>query len=313
MEKKKVLNEGIWMLALFMVLLLVTIYVPGLSLVSSLFLVLPFLVFSAKYPVKPSVIFGLISLLAASVVGGLGAVPLALAFGSTGIVMGSMVYKKLDKLSIFMAGSLTFLLNIILLYVSTILLTGVNMATKMNEAFKRSFQESVDLMKELGQPLPEEAVEQIQEGISFFSTLTPSLFVLVAFAAVLLFILVNFPILKKLKIDVPHFQPFRMWRMPTSLLWYYLILLLLSFVAIPEAGSAWYSTYVNLMFMLQFCLIIQGLSFFYFFAYIKKWSKAAPIVLTIFSILFLPLLYLVRLLGIIDLGFDLRQRLQQKP
>ncbi|MGM7637476.1 YybS family protein [Bacillus sp. Hm123] len=313
MEKKKVLNEGIWMLALFVVLLLVSIYVPVVSTLSSLFLVLPFLVFSAKYSLKSSVMFGLISLLVASVVGGLGAVPLAFMFGSTGIVMGSMVYKKLDKLSIFIAGSLTFLLNIILLYVSTILLTGVNVVTEMNESFKRSFQESIGLMEELGQPLPEEAVKQFQEGFAFFNTLTPSLFVLFALTAVFLFTLVNFPILKKLKIDVPHFQPFRMWRMPKSILWYYLILLLLSFVAILEVGSLWYSAYVNLMFMLQFCLIIQGLSFFYFFADVKKWPKIVPIILTILSIVFLPLLYLVRLLGIIDLGFDLRQRLQQKP
>nr|WP_238942014.1 YybS family protein [Bacillus sp. REN10] len=300
------------MLALFVILLLVSIYVPGLSIISSLFLVLPFLVFSAKYSMKSSVIFGFISLLAASVAGGLGAVPLAFLFGSTGIVMGSMLRKKLDKLSIFMAGSLVFLLNIVLLYVSMIIVTGVNMATEMNEAFKRSFQESMDLMKEMGQPLPEEAAKQVQEGFAFFYALTPSLFVLFAITAVFLFMVVNFPILKKFKVDVPRFQPFRMWKMPKSILWYYLILLLLSFVAVPEVGSLWYSAYVNLMFMLQFCLIIQGISFIYFLAHVKKWSKIVPIILTIFSILFLPLLYLVRLLGIIDLGFDLRQRLQQK-
>ncbi|WP_100332675.1 YybS family protein [Bacillus xiapuensis] len=312
MDKKTIVKEGVLLLGIFVLLLVATLYLPVLSVITSLFLILPFFVFSAKYSIQASLIFGAASVLAAALAGGAGAVPLAFSFGITGLVIGTMIQKKQDKFSIFMAGGLIFLLNMVILYVMVIKLAGVNIAKEMDQAFRNSFQESVKMMDSVGQPLSDDSIKQMQEGFDFLYALMPSFFVLLAFGAVFLFITVHFPILKKLKINVPHFQPFREWKMPKSILWYYLALLLASFAAAPEKGTLWYSAHVNLMFMLQFCLVIHGLSFLFFFAYRKNWPKVLPILFTVFSFLFLPLLYLVRLLGIIDLGFNLRQHLQQK-
>ncbi|KAB7707611.1 DUF2232 domain-containing protein [Bacillus aerolatus] len=311
MENKKIITEGVKMAGVFVILFILSLYIPLLGIVTSLFLLLPFLVYSAKQPVRAAVSFAAICVMISLLIGGLAAVPFVLPFILTGTVIGIMIQKKQDKFSLFMAGSFIFLLSMVVLYVTAMGLAE-DEAASIGESFKQSYQDSAELMESLGQPLPEEVIQQAQELFDYLMALMPSLLVLFSLASTLIMMAVNFPIAKKMAVDVPRFKPFREWHVPKSILWYYVILLLASLIIEPEKGSMWYFSYINIMFMLQFCLLLQGLSFLYFAAHLKKWPKIIPILLTVFSILILPLLYLVRLLGIIDLGFDLRQRLRRK-
>ncbi|MDQ0215396.1 uncharacterized protein YybS (DUF2232 family) [Oikeobacillus pervagus] len=300
------------MVAIFTVLLLVSIYIPVLWIISMLFLILPFFIYSAKYPQKYSTLMVLASSVISMIIGGVFSIGLALAYGTTGLVMGYFVQMKKGKFAIYMAGSLTFLVNTILQYVIAIAFFQINFIEDFTKMFKESYTQSINLMKQLGQPVPDNMMEQFNEMLNLIQILMPSLLVLASFLIVLLMMIVNFPIAKRLGIQVPNWAPFREWQVPKSVLWYYLILLLGNLIVAPEPGSTWYIASVNLMFMLQLCFYIQGLAFIYFYGHYKNWTKAIPIIITIVSILFLPILYFIRLLGIIDLGFHLRQRLQQK-
>lgn len=311
MENKNKIIEGVKMGGLFVILLALTLYVPVLGMIVSLLLPLPFLVYGAKQPVQIAIGFALIGILLSILIGGLPAVLLAFLFIVLGTVMGVMIQKKRDKLSIFMTGTLIFLLSMVASY--ALAMTFAEEAIRgMSDSFQQSYQESIDMMESMGQPVPEEAISQGHAMLDYLSALLPSFLVLFSLVYVLFIMLINFPLAKRMSIDTPRFRPFREWQLPKSILWYYVLFLVLSLIAPPEQGSMWYFAYVNIMFMLQFCLLLQGLSFLYFFFYAKKWSIVFPILLTIFSFLILPLLYLVRLLGIIDLGFDLKRRLQQK-
>ncbi|KKB39501.1 YybS family protein [Bacillus thermotolerans] len=311
MENKNKIIEGVKMGGLFVILLALTLYVPVLGMIVSLLLPLPFLVYGAKQPVQIAIGFALIGILLSILIGGLPAVLLAFLFIVLGTVMGVMIQKKRDKLSIFMTGTLIFLLSMVASY--ALAMTFAEEAIRgMSDSFQQSYQESIDMMESMGQPVPEEAISQGHAMLDYLSALLPSFLVLFSLVYVLFIMLINFPLAKRMSIDIPRFRPFREWQLPKSILWYYVLFLVLSLMAPPEQGSMWYFAYVNIMFMLQFCLLLQGLSFLYFFFYMKKWSIVFPILLTIFSFLILPLLYLVRLLGIIDLGFDLKRRLQQK-
>lgn len=99
--------------------------------------------------------------------------------------------------------------------------------------------------------------------------------------------------------------------MPKSLLWYYLIIMVASLFIDPSDGIA-YTIAINLMFCLQFFVMLQGYSFLFFISDLKKWNKAIPVIIVIFSIL-LPFASIVapfvRILGIIDLGFSLRKKI----
>lgn len=308
-RKTNVITEGAMMLAIFTVLLMISVYVPIVSIAGALFLLLPFLVYSSKYPAGPSI--GLLAgaLLISFIAGGLVAVPLALMYGTTGLVMGAFIRKQSDSWIVYMAGSLVFLVNIVLDYIIGVTLLDISFLDVFAEAFKQSMADTSEM---LGQEAPYTESE-VNAVIQYIGALLPAIFVLTAFVAMLLITAVNYPVIKRLGVKVKPFTPVRNVRLPRAILWYYLIFMVGALIVQPEAGTAWYDMYVNVMFILQACLYIQGITFIFFLAHSKKWPKAIPVIITVLSIPIFPLLYLIRLLGIIDLGFDLRQRMQKKP
>ncbi|MET1030797.1 YybS family protein [Domibacillus tundrae] len=309
MGKTKVITEGAMMLAIFTVLLLISVYVPIVSIVGALFLLFPFLIYSAKYPAGPSFMLLAGAIAVAFIAGGIVSVPVAVMYGTTGLAMGMLIRKQSDGWMVYMAGSLVFLVNIIIQYVGTVLLLDISFVDQFSSAFKQSMIETSDI---LGQEMPY-TEDQINTVIQYIGALLPAIFVMIAFIVVLLLMTVNYPIVKRLGISIKPLNPFRTVQLPRAILWYYLFFMVGAILVKPESGTTWYDIYVNVMFILQACLYIQGLSLVFFFAHSKKWPKAIPVILAVLSIPLIPLLYLIRLLGIIDLGFDLRQRMQKKP
>lgn len=307
--KTKVITEGAMMLAIFTVLLLISVYVPIISIVGALFLLLPFLIYSGKYPAGPSFMLLAGAIAVAFIAGGILSVPVAVMYGTTGLVMGMLIRKRSDGWMVYMAGSLVFLVNIVIQYVGAMVLLDISFVEQFGNAFKQSMIETSNM---LGQEVPY-SENEIDAVIEYIGALLPAIFVVSAFIAVLIMITVNYPVLKRLGVKMKPLNPFRTVQLPRAILWYYLFFMVGALLVKPESGTTWYDIYVNVMFILQACLYIQGLSFVFFFAHSKKWPKAIPVILAVLSIPLIPLLYLIRLLGIIDLGFDLRRRMQKKP
>ncbi|KKK36854.1 membrane protein [Mesobacillus campisalis] len=306
------LTEGAILLAIFAVLLLISLYVPGLGLVATLFMPLPFMMFAAKNDGKSAAVFTVAAVLISLIFGTLLAIPLALAHGSTGAVMGYMISKGKGRLAIFVAGSLVFLVNTVLQYAAAVALFKINFIDEMLAAFRESISMSAGMMERMGQTVDDGVMEQLEGTVELMETLMPSMFVLASFLIVFLVQLVSIPILKRFGIDVSRWKPFRELRLPKSVLWYYLFSLISSMLISPDTGGYWVWAVTNLLFVLQFLILLQGFSLIAYFYHVKGYSKAIFVVTVILALLIPILLYIVRILGIIDLGFDLRKRLEEK-
>jgi uncharacterized protein YybS (DUF2232 family) len=308
-KNARTLTEGALLLAIFTVLLLLSAYVPVIGLVV-VFLPLPFIMYSQKHGLKPSLtmlagaIF--ISLLAGSFIVTL---PLTLSAAPIGIVIGLMIRHEKPKMTLYLISSLVLLINIVAVYVVSILFLNINIVSDSLGLYRDAMNEAVRTAEEWGQPLPDKSIENFNTLFELIDVLIPTLFVSTAFILTFLVLAVNFPILKKFGIKTPKFPPFRNWKLPQSIVWYYLITLILMITVKPEMGTYLHRALFNLLYVLQTLLIIQGFSFVHFFGHIKQWPKGLLIFITV---LLLPLISIVRILGIIDLGFDLRQRLQRK-
>ncbi|WLR55155.1 DUF2232 domain-containing protein [Mesobacillus subterraneus] len=161
--------------------------------------------------------------------------------------------------------------------------------------------------------LPDEKlIKQFEAMIDMMEVLMPSMFVMASFLIVFLLQLVSFPFLKRFGIQVPTWGPFRDLNLPKSILWYYLIAMIAALIMQPEKGTYWFWAISNLTFILQMLMVLQGLSFVFYVTHIKRYPKAVPIIIIIVTFLLPFVLYIVRILGIIDLGFDLRKRLGEK-
>ncbi|TDL32044.1 DUF2232 domain-containing protein [Jeotgalibacillus sp. S-D1] len=300
------LTEGAVLVALFAVLLLISIYVPVLSLILNIFLVLPFIIYCSKYPFRASLLMVAASIGVSAILGSVLAVPVAIAYSTTGLVMGWLIKEKKSKFIIFISSTLIFLFHVITQYIASIIFFEINIIEEIFTEMERAFTEFFTAAEASGLNVSE--YESVwTANMNTMELLIPTLLVLSVSFLVWIMILVNFPIAKRFSVDVPKFNSFDKLSLPKSVIWYYLIVLIISLVSTPEPGSTFALMVANLQVALELLMILQGLSFIHFFGKLKGWGKARIAIFTIFGIVLSPF---TRILGIIDLGFDLRKRLQ---
>ncbi|WP_227395034.1 YybS family protein [Jeotgalibacillus aurantiacus] len=302
------LTEGAILTAFFAVLLLITVYVPVISIITAFFLILPFLIYSAKYSINASLIMVGAAIGVSAIIGGIFSIPAAVAYGTTGIAMGWMVQQKKSKLTILLISSLVFLVNVVVQYAISIVVFEINVIEEFFTIMTESFNQSVTMFNNAG--VDTEQVQEVwSQNMMMIELLLPTLLVFSVAVLMWITIAVNFPIAKRLKVDVPVFTPFRELTLPKSVIWYYLIVLLTALIGAPEEGTMFAYAIINLQIALELLMILQGLSFIQFYGHHKNWSKGLMVLVTILGILINPL---TRILGIIDLGFDLRKRMSGK-
>ncbi|HLO12665.1 MAG TPA: YybS family protein [Pseudoneobacillus sp.] len=306
------LTQGAVLLAVFAVLLLISLYVPFLGLVSIWFLPLPFIYIAWKNDLKGIVVFFVASIFLSFIVGTLFAIPMTFLFGATGIALGYLVQKNKSRTAILMISSLVFLMITLILYGAAVTLFKFNFIAEATSMLKQAYDASFEILNATGQASEANKLkERLDEMLKLIGTLLPSLFVVGSFINVFLLQLFNFSILKRFGMNLSHWKPFRELSLPKSILWYYLITAILTLLLKPDEGSYLYTALWNLAYVLQILLVIQGLSLVYFISELKGWAKAIPIIATVFALLLPIILYIIRILGIIDLGFDLRKRLKK--
>lgn len=291
------------MTALFAVLLAISVYVPVLSLVSTLFLALPIAWYSAKYPAKASALVAVVGVVLSFLIGGLLSLPLALIHIPLGLMIGLSIHYKKSKLFMFMGSSIVLLLSLMLQYVAAIAFLGINFIEKLTTRAQNFYERTGVQLEQLGSESVEQYKELGAQIMLTFETFLPTLLILSVFTIVWVLLLILLPILKRLGIEVPKFPPFREMRLPKSVLWYYLIVILVSLLSDFEQGTMAYFIFANASMLLQFLLFLQGVSFYHFYIHQEGWPRWVTVIVTIFAV---PLQSFTSIIGILDLGFDIR-------
>jgi uncharacterized protein YybS (DUF2232 family) len=305
------ITEGAILLALYLALMLFTLYVPIVGVVLLFVLPLPFIIFTIRHDVASAIMLLIAGSILSVLFGSVSNIFLALMSGLSGLTMG-VFYKRKQTMAVLIGGSLAYTASFVVAYVGIILFLQIDIIKDFIHLSKESFEQSRSVISSLSPNVNlEQQFEQLERGLDLLHTITPTLFVLSGIIFAVLTHLVAVPILKRLKIEVSQSKPFREWRLPQSLIWYYLIVSVLIMINSDTEGF-YFMAIMNLYFILQFFVLIQGYSFIYFYSYTKGLSKALPIIIVIASFLIPIFLYLVRILGIIDLSFPLREKIAKR-
>ncbi|GER67322.1 membrane protein [Weizmannia acidilactici] len=312
-KKTKMLTEGAMLAAVFGVCLLIALYVPLIRLVAIIFLVLPFIIFCSKYPLKYIIVFSAVCLLVSALMGTVASLPVAVLFGSTGFVMGYCIQLKKTKFFTYVASSLMFLTGMITIMFFSLKFFHLNIIAENLKTMQQSIEQSKAILSALGQESAyKERFAQMADSVSLVYTVyLPSFLLLSAFIMVLILVAINFPIAKRFGVPAPKWNPFRELRLPKNILWYYIIVMAAYLLMRADTSSFLAKAVLNLMLIFQILILLQGYSLLNFFSYTKKWPKGIFALAVILSLMFSPLLYLVMIFGIMDLGFDFRQMIQR--
>ncbi|CAM3808135.1 YybS family protein [Alkalicoccus chagannorensis] len=309
MNQNTILRDGIMLSAVFLLLMLVSLFIPIAGLVLMFFVPVPMALFTYKYGWPRGAVAASVLLLLLAVVLGPYAPAVVLLFAVPGIVFGALYQKGEQPFAVYGGGVVALVSGITLTYVGVLLLTG----TDPIEQFQESLAESLETTDEMMNLDSEEEVEQMTAWIDDLQTSAPAMFVIIGGVAGIIMQTAAAYFLRRRGASVPRFPPVREWSLPKPFIWYYLAVLILSFINISEGQEGMLHTVsANLSPVMEGLMLIQGIAFIFFFCHWKGISKAVPVLAAI-SLLFIPFLVpIVRILGIIDLGFDLRTRLRSQ-
>lgn len=115
------------------------------------------------------------------------------------------------------------------------------------------------------------------------------------------------PILGRMGVRVNRLKPLREWRLPRSLIWYYFLGIILQLVASSSDNSFLTMIALNFSPLINFCFMIQAIGFFFYAAHARAWHPIIPYLLAVATVLIGPM----RIIGIIDLAFPLRQAISR--
>jgi len=268
---------------------------------------IPFVLVMIKETISWSIGFLAVASVLGIVIGTILSLPTVLLTGVLGIVIGYHVKHNKSTIQMFISSVLAFLVGSLLILIATNIILDINVVDETLTMVEESMETSFDMMDMLGQNVTDDVKQQMRDSIEMIPMLIPSMLVISAMVMAYIFILASQPFIKRFSDKVVKWPLFRELRLPKSILWYYLITLVATFFVNTDDHSYVNMAILNLMFILQLFILLQGFSLVFYISYVKGWVKFVPILITIVSLLNPIFLTIVRILGIIDLGFPFRE------
>ncbi|QCR34317.1 YybS family protein [Lysinibacillus sp. SGAir0095] len=307
-NQTKRLAHGAMMIALFTIFIAIAFYVPIISLVATLFAPLPIAWYSAKYDRSSSILVALIGCITSFFIGGLLIIPFALIYSAIGVVIGDALRLKRSKVYLLMSTGVTTLITFAIEYVISLKLFEVDIIKEFMTIMRESYQKSIELSQSLNaqSPLDEQTVNRMFDTLEM---MIPATVTIAVFSITFIIISLNLPMLKRFGINIPKFRAFENMRLPKAVLWYYLIVLSINLFISPEIGSTLYVICLNFSLVLWMLLVLQGLSLIYFILSAYGSPKFLKVLAAFMAI---PLYSFFVLIGILDLGFDIRSIVKGK-
>lgn len=302
------LKDGLLYLAIFLGLIVMSIFIPLVIFPAVVLFPLPFLLFTYKYNWQQALVFSLISALLTFILfGDLGLLISVLAI-ATGVLIGAALNSEVKPYEVWSRGALGGIIGFLFIFVYVQIVFEVNWNYEIIEFTKESIALSKDMFKNIGiGTMSAEQIEAIEDQMLSFAKLIPA-FILLA-GVVYGFIVqwfghVAINRVHKVKLSFP---PFRELRFPALIIWVYLLALIVTLLQSGDEGTI-ITAAENIIFIVGALLLIQGFAFLFYLGYEKKIPRFVPVLAIVLTVI-LPFffIFIIRLLGIVDIGFDVRK------
>ncbi|MEK5499412.1 YybS family protein [Bacillus sp. FSL M8-0077] len=310
MKQTKALVEGAIMISIFAVMTLFYLYVPLLSIIFFMAAPIPIILYTIRHGLKKGIAAGAIGIVISFLIGSINGLLSAPMLIAVGIGMGVFYSRRQPGQAIIM-GALIYLFSFLIYFVVSVQLFQVDILGVAKESIDQIMPMVKSTLKQSGAS-DQDIAKQLKQFREMQDTGLNSLPVaLLIFVTLMSFVNHWFvrPLIKRFVPDMPALKKFKDMRLPKSMVWYYLLTLLLMLIQ-PEKGSFLSLVQTSAFQILFILVLIQGFSFIFYYCHEKNISKVVPIFAVVLTILFPPIGVIVRIIGIADIGFDLREKVK---
>jgi len=312
MYQSKKITEGALLLAIFFAILLLSFFVPFIILFAVFLLPIPFVIYTAKYDWKIASILLAIAILLSLLIAPMISLPLTVLVGLAGIMIGFSIYRRSSAYETWARGSIGFIAGLLFIFLFSQFVWQINWSEEIQQLVEESMNVSQEFFAQFGIEEQTETLDMLEDQFKILIDLIPAMISIVAIILAFITQWISYKVMNRFQNWQLHFPPFRSLRFPTPIIWIYFFTIILMLV-IQDVDSILYVGSYNLFMIIGFFMALQGFSFIFFFAHYKNMSHVLPVTSVIVTILFpFIFLYIIRILGIIDIGFKLRERLSER-
>ncbi|MCP1527962.1 YybS family protein [Bacillus pumilus] len=312
MKQTKALVEGAIMISIFSVMTLFYLYVPLLSIIFFLAAPIPIILYTIRHGLKKGIAAGAIGIVISFLIGSINGLMTAPILIAVGLGMG-VFYSRRQPGNAIIAGALIYLFSFLISFVVSVQLFQVDIMGIAKESIEQMIPMLESVLKQSGaseQDIAKQLKQFREMQDTALSALPVALLMLVTLTAFVNHWFVK-PLIKRFVKDMPALKKFKDMRLPKSMVWYYLLTLLLMLIQ-TEKGSFLSLVQTSAFQILFILVLIQGFSFIFYYCHEKSISKAVPIFAIVLGVLYPPVAVIVRIIGIADIGFDLREKVKNK-
>ena len=312
MNQSKKITDGALLMAIYIVLLIMSVFIPLFILIGLFILPIPFIIYASKYNWKPTLLIIILALILSLMFATIMSLPLTILASFGGLAIGTALYNKENSYQTWAKGALGFILGMLIVFLAAQFVLGINIEAELNTLIDESFEMTEKIMEQAGnEGQLEEQMTLVKEQMQSVTLLIPASIVISSIFTSFITTFLAYKVMNRVGKEKYYFAPFKNFNLPMSVFWLYFIVIIFSFFN-QDTTTLGIIT-LNSMFILTTLMVLQGYSFIFFYADLKTWPKAIPIIIIIISILIpLIMMLVIRLLGIIDLGFGLKKRLESQ-
>lgn len=300
------------MMSIFSVMMLFYLYVPLLSIIFFLAAPIPIILYTIRHGLKKGIAAGAIGIVISFLIGSMAGLMSAPILIAVGLGMGAF-YSRRQPGNAIITGALIYLFSFLISFVVSVQLFQIDIMSIAKESIEQMMPMVESVLKQSGASKKDIAkqLKQFKEMQDMaLSALPVALLIAVTLMAFVNHWFVR-PLLKRFVSDMPALKKFKDMRLPKSMVWYYLLTLLLMLIQ-TEKGSFLWLVQTSAFQILFILVLIQGFSFLFYYCHEKNISKAVPIFAVVLTVFFPPVGVIVRIIGIADIGFDLREKVKNK-
>lgn len=310
MFQSKKVTEGAKMLAIFFAVLMISIFVPFAFIFCLVILPVPFVVYTYRQGYQAGLLLLAVAILFSLIIIPLLSLPLTILAGLGGWMIGFGLHKRISPYETWARGTIGFIIGLLFIFLFTQFVLNVNWVEEIEIIIDESINVSSQLIEQIGMEEPiDEQMEMIEEQLSMIIHLIPAVFAIVSIVLAFISQWISYRVIKRFDQVELKFPPFQSLKLPVPLIWLYVASLVVMLFH-TDINSTLYIAAYNTSLLVGFLIILQGFSFIFFYANHKWQSRVLPITSIILTVIF-PFIFimLVRLIGVIDLVFDLKERI----
>ncbi len=303
----KVVFESIVVISIMAIY--ITFGVHYLPLLIFLFPV-PFVVLGVKNGLSYNIIsMALTSLIVGLLVDKMSSIFLFIAFAPLSIVLSYGIKKRRRPLEIMSISTATFLVTLLLMIGLIGDLSGINFVNQLEQSFMQMLNTQLDMLKDMGLTSYEmlKTKDLLENAYNYIILIIPTMLVIFSLVTSYLNYLLSAIGLRKIGYGVVTTPKFSKFKLPNNIIPGIAVMFLGTFL-IKKLQLFYYETvFVNIVVLVGFMFFIQGLSVLDFLLIKSKMFPVLRVLLLLFTIVVMPLGWIITLIGFWDAIFDIRK------